>query len=138
LIILDASLVLPLMIDESGTQAARAAYLAADTLAAPELLYIECANALRTRVKRGLTSQALAEAALDGVLGLPIRLVPSGTVMPKALKLGIELDHAVYDCLYLATALSLNGQVATMDKKFASKARLCGYSESVTLIEPSS
>ena len=35
-----------------------------------------------------------------------------------ALKLAIELDHTIYDCLYLALALRLETRVITADRKF--------------------
>jgi predicted nucleic acid-binding protein len=43
--------------------------------------------------------------------------------LPATLSLAKALDHAVYDCAYLALALQLNAIYVTADRRFWRKAR---------------
>jgi predicted nucleic acid-binding protein len=89
-------------------------------LAAPWLVLSETANALRTQVAAGLMP---AEMARRHMIGLPrqIELHGEDRVMPLALRLAINADHPVYDCVYAAMAMTLAAPLITGDARFARK-----------------
>jgi predicted nucleic acid-binding protein len=120
-LVVDASVVLKWVVDEPGSAAAAA--LRASFLAAPELLLEECANVLWVKQRRGELTADEARERLRLLFEAPVQLVPSAGLLNRALELGIHLDQTVYDCIYLALALHLDGQLVTADRRLAEASR---------------
>jgi predicted nucleic acid-binding protein len=53
----------------------------------------------------------------------PIRSLNSADYLDVAITQAIELNHPIYDCLYLSLALREETFVVTADKRFASTVR---------------
>jgi predicted nucleic acid-binding protein len=89
--------------------------------AAPELVQSEVANALWKYVRAGIVK---LEDACEGVAVLSelIDLTPDNQLLGRAQRLSAQLDHPVYDCLYLALAQTLACPLVTADKRLAEKA----------------
>jgi predicted nucleic acid-binding protein len=115
-IVVDASVALKWVIEEPGSNAA--AELQGQTLLAPDLWLIECGNALWARVRRNALGVADAVALFARLEGAPVRTMPSQLYVAEALQLAADLNHPVYDCLYLAAALREDGVVITADSRF--------------------
>jgi predicted nucleic acid-binding protein len=119
--VVDASVAVKWLIDEplSG-QAAR--LLENDLpLVAPEVIYAEAANALWAIARRGQIGAADVREAIDLLADAPL-IIPSPMkqFMAAAARLAGDLDHPVYDCLYLALALQEQRPVITADRRFHS------------------
>jgi predicted nucleic acid-binding protein len=127
-VVVDASVALKWLVPEDGSDAARALLAEADTLVAPELFAAECTNILWKKVRRGELQTDEAVYALGMILSASgLALVPmSPALAEEALGLAITLDHSVYDCLYLALALSRGFVFVTADARFADKVRRHG------------
>jgi predicted nucleic acid-binding protein len=52
----------------------------------------------------------------------------------KAMALSFELNHWVYDCIYLACALDLGLPLLTADRKFWNAAKRASYGDVVELL----
>lgn len=89
-------------------------------LIAPWLLMSETANALRSHVRAGLLPLELARRHLMGLPG-QIELRGEEKLMPLALRLAVERDHAAYDCVYLAMAITMDLPLVTADARLARK-----------------
>ena len=89
-------------------------------LAAPDLLVPETLNAFWKIARAGGSApdRALVLALLD-----QIRIVPSRQHAARAAELAEQLDHRVYDCLYLALAESEADVLITVDAAFAKNLR---------------
>lgn len=63
---------------------------------------------------------AAAEAAerLTEPAKAPVASVPLEPDLPEAVRLALQLNHPVYDCLYLALAKRLRTYVVTADRRF--------------------
>lgn len=123
-VVVDASVALAYLMSEVGSQHARDAVVnwreAATELVVPSHFWLEVTNALVRR-----HAQPPAEVVADFVnldeLGLT-------TVEPDRPQLLLALDHMVrsrltaYDAIYLALALSINGRLATLDRRLAAAA----------------
>jgi predicted nucleic acid-binding protein len=120
-LIVDASVVLKWVLPEDGTDRARALVMQ-DTLAAPDLLWIECANVLWVKARRGQIAMDDARSALEAIRATPIVVLPVVELAAPALEIAAALDHSAYDSLYLAAALQENCVLVTADLPFAAKA----------------
>jgi predicted nucleic acid-binding protein len=119
--VVDASVAVKWLIDEPHSHLA--AKLLDDDLplVAPELIYAEVANALWAIARRGDISSTDVRDALDLLADAPL-VVPSSMklLMAAAARLASDLDHPVYDCMYLALALQEQRPVITADGRFHS------------------
>jgi predicted nucleic acid-binding protein len=86
-------------------------------LVAPDFLLVEIANVFWKRMRRG--GADLAGSLSDLRLlqaGVP-ELVESSVLLADALELAEQLDHPVYDCLYVALAVQEDTSVVTADHR---------------------
>jgi predicted nucleic acid-binding protein len=109
---------------EAGTDAALA--LLEQGLLAPDLLLIEFGNVMWKKVRRGEIGARQASEALK-ILPALVSLVSVGPYIDGALEIAVALDHALYDCLYLATAQMHGIPFATADRRLAEKCRSAGF-----------
>jgi predicted nucleic acid-binding protein len=115
-LVVDASVAVKWVLDEEGS--AEAALLAKLPLIAPDLLVVECANALWSKAREGeLTFEEVA-ARVEAFEQPGFALVPSTKLISEAARLALKLGHPVYDCLYLALALREESRVITADRRF--------------------
>ncbi|HTX50164.1 MAG TPA: type II toxin-antitoxin system VapC family toxin [Caulobacteraceae bacterium] len=117
-LIVDASVAVKWLLLEDGTEAAKR-LIADELLAAPDLLFIECANVLRTKRRRGLLSAEDVAEAFIVLESVPLRGVPIRPHVSAAHTIASELDCSAYDALYLAVALAERSLLVTADAKFA-------------------
>jgi len=100
-------------------------------LAAPDLLVAEVSNVVWKKVRRGEIDwlQAL-EAARR--IGLTVtRFHPSRLLNRRATEIALEVDHPVYDCLYLACAEAENATLVSIDARMTRKLAGTRYSAHV-------
>ena len=115
--IIDASVAFKLIVEEPGSEEA-IGWIGRTDLVAPSLVHAEVGNALWKRVQRH-------EIADDGEMGERLadlarylRTVDETPVMPRALRLAVDLEHPIYDCIYLALAEQVGDELLTADRRF--------------------
>ncbi len=118
----DASVVVKWFVAEVRHDEARAALGHRIERHAPDFVLIECANVLWKKTRRG----EIADPGpfLDELLRLSdvLTLHRTASLLPVAVRTAGELDHPVYDCLYLACAELTGSALLTDDRKLAGKA----------------
>ena len=123
-IIVDLSVALKWYVAEDGSDLALAILDSADILAAPEYLHVEAANAMWAAVEK--KRRFSAEIAWDVLSSLRasriLQLMPTSPLLETATRLAFEIRHPVYDCIYLAAALAIDGYVLTADRAFVDSA----------------
>lgn len=131
-IVLDASVMVALYVEEPLSAAARRTLVrsreAGDDLHAPDLLLIECANALWKRVRRreldrDSAMQAITELSMLEELD---RHPMDERLVPPALSLAIAHSLTAYDAAYAALAVQLGGVVLSGDARFVGLASQAG------------
>lgn len=119
--VVDASVALKWMLPEPGSD--QAITLQGLPLYAPDLLLAECGNVLWVNVRRERLTKSEAEDCFEGLSNAPIIWSATGGLAAEATALALDLDHPVYDCVYLALALDIETPLVTADQKLISAAR---------------
>ncbi len=119
-LVIDASVAVKWVVEEDGTEEA-VALRGKARLIAPELLVAECANILWKKVRLGELTRDEASLAARLLQGADLELLPTRGLLEHATWLAIELDHAAYDCIYLALAMSADCRFVTADRWLLAK-----------------
>ena len=86
-------------------------------LLAPDLLPVEVANVLWKKARRGEMTPAQVEQGITDLAAASLVLLATQPLLIRATRLAIELQHPVYDCLYLVVAAEWSAQLATLDAR---------------------
>jgi predicted nucleic acid-binding protein len=117
--VVDASIAFKWLVEEEDS--AEVAELMRLPVRAPDLLVLECANALWKKVRRRELDEDEALAAARALRSLPITLEPVSALAPEIVSLSLRLSHPAYDCAYLALAISSGDVLITADERFLSR-----------------
>ncbi|MFN3167219.1 MAG: type II toxin-antitoxin system VapC family toxin [Phycisphaeraceae bacterium] len=118
-VVLDASVLIKLYINEDGSRRAVNAVKKAEQLLAPDLIWSEAGNILWKYVRREELHCDAAESMLQDMLQLPMLITASADLVGLALELAVQANRSVYDCLYLALAVKANAVMLTADQRLA-------------------
>lgn len=130
-VVVDASIAMRWLVPGTDSSPARA--LVADAgvaLHAPDLIWSEVANALWKYGRAGAEPQRLVRRLQD-FRSVPLRITPADELVDDALALALEIDHPVYDCIYLALAVRTSACVVTADKRMFDVVMRSRYAEHV-------
>lgn len=133
-LVLDASVALKWIIEEEGTDAAIA--LLDQPLHAPDLLVPECVNALWKKVRRQEVAAGEIQVFERAIGAMEVTLHASRSLAARALQLAVAMDHAGYDCFYLALAERLKLPLVTADRRLQSKLLRSGGAGLGRLLRP--
>ena len=112
-LVVDASVAFKWFAQEDGTDRALQLIERGEPIVAPDLILAEVCNAAWKSLRRGELAPPQFDAILNDVAQPFARLVP----LEPAAALTRELDHPVYDCLYLALAQAEQLPVVTADQR---------------------
>lgn len=135
--VVDASVAVKWFVEERGSTAARMVLSKYETLLAPDFILIETSNAAWKKVKRKEMTREQGEAM---VRALPLyfdRLVHSRALVARAYALASDLNHPVYDCLYLALAELNDVDLITDDERLIKAVSHTEYQRRVLTVERS-
>lgn len=118
-LVVDASVAAKWFLEEVHSRAARRVLEPGNELFAPDFLLLEIDSVLWKRLRRGeLTPRDCADARLL-LRQLPITFHPFAAMQDSAYEIAVRADHSVYDCLYVALAVLLDGRLITADRRLA-------------------
>lgn len=120
MIVVDASVVIAALLPEPHQPRARD-LLADEACIAPDLLINECVNAVWKNVRTGNILDEEGRIAVSILGSARIGLESSAPLAERALALSLALDHAAYDCFYLALAEEREVAIVTLDGRLARK-----------------
>lgn len=119
-LVVDASVAIKWVVHEAGHEEA-VRVSRAERIAAPDFAAVEVANVLWRKVRLKELTVEQAEAALQFVRDAYAQLVPADALLDRAFSIAFEIDHPVYDCLYVACAERLGCDLLTADRRLAAK-----------------
>ena len=120
MLVIDTSVVVKWTVMEAGSD--EAVGLLGRALVAPDLIQAEIGSVLTKKVRRGEIRAEQARHAFAASLDL-LRMVPSPSFAAAALDLSLDLEHAIYDCYFLAVAEAYGSFLVTADRAFVTKVR---------------
>jgi predicted nucleic acid-binding protein len=86
---------------------------------APDLLFVEAANALLVLARAGRVEVTDAEGMLDEIVALPIRVLPVRGLVQAAFGIAATRGLTPYDACYLAVAEAWDAVLVTADRRLA-------------------
>jgi predicted nucleic acid-binding protein len=121
-VIIDASVATKWFLPEEGSDVALS-LVATERLRAPPLLLAEVGNALWKKLRRGELHEQFDLLARHADLDQIVEIVEdaASALATRALELALMLDHAIYDCVYLALAEADDDVLVTSDDAFRLK-----------------
>lgn len=134
MLVIDANIAVKFVAAEPGQDEAFARVASEESLISPDWVLIEVGHALWRKVRENEIDRAMAEESLKALPTLFETLTGSAKVIELAQALSFELDHWLYDCLYLATAVDRDATLLTADRKFWNAAKRAGYAARVELL----
>ena len=117
-LVVDASVATKWLVPEDDSGLADALLTSTVQLHAPAFMAMEVANVLWLKLRRGELDDARARASLEYLRRIPWAAWQGEEPLPETLDLAKALDHAVYDCAYLALALRIDARYVTADQRF--------------------
>jgi hypothetical protein len=121
--VVDASVAVKWVLPEDDSELAEDLVTSGAPLHAPAFIFVEIANVLWKRMRADGLGEAEATDLMARLRRAPLIVWQGEEPLPATLSLAKALDHAVYDCAYLALALQLNAIYVTADRRFWRKAR---------------
>jgi predicted nucleic acid-binding protein len=122
-LIVDASVAVKWVVDETESDKALALYQNESDLAAPTLIVAEVGNTLWKKRRRKLITERQMTLALEALPRFLKQLCALPELAPRAGELAVRLDHPIYDCFYLALAQRENAAIVTADERLFMAAR---------------
>ena len=122
-LVVDASITVKWFFAETHSREARQFLAPRIVLHAPDFILIEVANVIWKKARRNEIPSAQAYIEELANFSDAIVLQPSRELVMKATALALQIDHPVYDCVYLACAEAAAAPLVTADERLAQQAR---------------
>ena len=133
--VVDASVGIKWFLPEIHSEVAgRLPFLKA-SLHVPAFFHLELGNVLSKRIRRDELTPEEGEAILKELQRVPLQKHSNERLMTPAFALALETRRSLYDCLYLALAEAIDGQVVTADRKFCSSLAASRYGKRILWVE---
>lgn len=117
MLVVDASVLAPVIADAGGDGRRFRNRLRGETIFGPDLLRVEVISVLRRHATTGQLTFDQADAALSDVLAFPITVFPTAPLLRRVWELRSNLS--AYDGCYVALAEAVGGVLLTADHRLA-------------------
>lgn len=134
MLVIDASVAVKFITEEPGSDEAYEILAGPEALIAPDWVLAECANAIGKKVLGNQLSRGAGEASFAALPRFFAKLFETGGLLDAGFQLALGIDHAFYDCLYLALAIREGAPVVTSDESLIKAARRAGLDQHVRLL----
>jgi predicted nucleic acid-binding protein len=116
-LVVDASVLAPVVADDGPDGTGFRDRLRGETLVGPDLLRLDVVSVLRRQLRTGELTDEQAAAAMQDALDLLLRVVPTAPLLPRVWELRENLSS--YDACYVALAEALDAPLLTADRRLA-------------------
>lgn len=120
-LVIDASVAVKWAVAEEGHLEALSLVSAGHDLLVPDFIFVEVGNALwKKAIRRDIGAEQAFAAAREIRIAFS-ELIPTVELAERALEMAIELEHPVYDCVYLAAAEEYEATLVTADSRLLAR-----------------
>jgi predicted nucleic acid-binding protein len=133
-LVLDASVAVKLFFEEEHSDAAEKHVRQAREILAPDLIWVEAANVIWKRQRRGEITKSTAAEVAEHLLKLPLTIHPSAELIGDALDIAMQFERTVYDGLYLALAVRSASVLLSADKRLVNSLSKTPLAEYITWV----
>lgn len=116
-IVVDASVLATALLDDAAGGDRARDRLRGETLAAPDLIYLEIASVVRRRLSAGAADARRAGLAMEDLDALPLRIAHHRALLSRVWELRENLTP--YDAAYVALAERLDAVLLTGDLRLS-------------------
>ncbi|HMN70707.1 MAG TPA: type II toxin-antitoxin system VapC family toxin [Rhodoblastus sp.] len=117
-LVVDASVAFCWFTREAGSAQANALIRSKEELIAPSLLCVEVANTAWKKLRNKEMTADQALAATVEIRRFILEIAPVETLTRDALDIASQINHSLYDCVYLALARRREARFITLDDVF--------------------
>lgn len=107
----------------------------AHELHVPTFFDVEMGNILWKKLQRGELTRDETDDIRNQLPGLPVTRHAAAPLMTAAFDIAVQTQRTVYDCLYLALAVQLGGQMVTADQRLSNAIAATSWSANICWIE---
>ena len=132
MIVVDASVVSSLLLDDGDWGAQLRDRVRSEDLHAPHLLDLEVLSVFRGAIRSGVAETGRVEEAVDDLASLPVRRYPHTPLLVRIHDLRVSVTS--YDAAYVVLAETLGATLVTADARLA---RAHGPTSAIELVTPS-
>jgi len=133
-LVVDANVVIKWFVEENLRIQARHIFEYQLELTAPDFLLVEVANIAWKKARQKEIDDDQARSIVAALPNYVPFLVPISDLIGAATRLALELDHPVYDCVYLACAQRF-GSGVTADRKFFNRIGKSAYAGLIRFVD---
>ncbi len=133
--VVDASVGIKWFLPEIHSELAGRLQFLKASLHVPAFFHLELGNVLSKRIRRDELTPEEGEAILKELQLIPLQKHSNERLMTPAFALAVQTKRSFYDCLYLALAEAIDGQVVTADRKFSSSLAATRYGKRMLWVE---
>jgi predicted nucleic acid-binding protein len=133
--VVDASVGIKWFLPEIHSEAASRLQFLNASLHVPAFFHLELGSVLSKRIRRNELTSEEGEAILKELKQIPLQKHSNERLFKPAFALALQTKQSLYDCLYLALAETIDGQVVTADRKFYSSLASGQYGQSALWVE---
>ena len=118
MLVVDASVLAPVVADEGGDGQRFRERLRGETVIGPDLLRLEVVSVLRRHAASGSLTAEQASNAVDDLMAFPITVFPTAPLLDRVWQL--RHNVSAYDGCYVALAEAVEHPLLTADGRLAS------------------
>jgi predicted nucleic acid-binding protein len=116
-LVVDASVLAPAVADEGSDGQRMRERLRGEVLVGPDLLHTEVVSVVRRHLGAGRLTKRQANAAIEDLLEIPLRVYPSAPLLRRVWDL--RANVTAYDACYAALAEAVDAPLLTADRRLA-------------------
>jgi predicted nucleic acid-binding protein len=136
LYVVDASVAIKLYVPEVHSPQAVRFFSDQHDLIAPDLMLSEFGNIIWKKVRlRGELTQDEGERIITAMQAMPLTYYGATDLLMVAFQIALNTQRTVYDCLYVALAVSRGCQLMTDDRRLSAGLKWTSLDARLTLIE---
>ncbi len=134
-LIIDSSVAIKWFVQENQRDHALQILESRKDILAPDFIEIEMANITWKKVRQNEIDGSHVKTIVAALPEYIPELLPTSPFIYRAIELAIDLDHPIYDCVYLACAMHQNGLIVTADKRLFNKLQPTAYKDLVKFLD---